>query len=949
MSELKHYGVPRRSGRYPWGSGDDGYQRNAPLKAKVDELRKKGYSEIQIAKDLGFDSTTKFRAEMSLEKAAQRKADSAFALRLKEKGYSNIEIGKRMGINESSVRSLLDPIIRERSLVTEKTVEILKQQVDAKKYIDVGAGSENQLGITRTKLNTAIADLQNNGYKISYIKEEQLGTGKYTSIKVLTKKDVPYSEIYAHRSEIQMVTDWSNDGGKTYKKLAPPVNISKDRVMIRYAEEGGKDQDGVIEIRRGVEDLSLGGKNYAQVRIAVDGTHFLKGMAIYADDLPEGVDIRFNTNKPAGTPMLGPKDNTVLKVQEVGKANPFNSEIKQNEYTSKDGKKKLSAINIVNEEGDWDEWSRTLSSQVLSKQSPKLAKQQLDLAFAQKKQEYDECISLTNPTVKKKLLQEFADDCDSSAVHLKAAAMPRQSNSVILPSTKIKPTEIYATKYDDGESVILIRHPHGGIFEIPELKVNNKNPDLKAQFGDIRDAVVIHPSVAKKLSGADFDGDTVLVIPNKNKLFKTSPSITPPSIESLRDFDPKEAYPGYPGMKKMTKENKQMEMGKISNLITDMTIKGADQDEIARAVKHSMVVIDAEKHGLNYRQSFEDFNIAQLKAIYQGGATKGASTLISKSKSQIRIEKRKENYKIDKETGKKIWEKTNDEYSYIKDPDNPKKRLYIRYEKKDTYTVNPKTGKKIYDIDYDKPYLVDPVTKEKRNLPPGAKIVTQKKTTTSTQMYEVDDAFKLSSGTRMENIYAEYANSLKILGDKARKELANTPNLEYSPSARKTYAPQVESLLSSLNIAKRNSPLERRAQLVANKIVSLKRDSNPDLSMADLRKIKGQALAEARNRVGAKKQTIKITPLEWEAIQAGAISDSVLKQILDNADNDMVKKYATPRKKNVLTSSKLDKARAMFKRGYTQSQIADVLGVSTNTLMAELDLDRVKNEEGGGS
>lgn len=942
MSELKHYGVPRRSGRYPWGSGDDGYQRNAPLKAKVNELRKSGYSETQIAKDLGFDSTTKLRSEISLENAAQRKADAAFALRLKEKGVSNVEIGERMGINESSVRSLLNPVMKERALVTEQTAEMLKQQVESKKYIDVGAGVENQLGITRTKLNTAISDLQNNGYKISYVKVEQLGTGKNTSIKVLTKEDVPYSEIYKNKADIQTVTDWSNDGGKTYKAPQPPVNISKDRIMVRYAEEGGKDQDGVIEIRRGVEDLSLGNKNYAQVRIAVDGTHYLKGMAIYADDLPEGVDIRFNTNKPLGTPMVGPKDNTVLKPQEVGKANPFNSEIRQNEYIDSNGKKRLSAINIVNEEGDWDEWSRTLSSQVLSKQTPKLAKQQLDLALKQKQEEFEEYSSLTNPTVKKQLLEAFGDECDSAAVHLKAAAMPRQSNSVILPSTKIKPTEIYATKYNDGESVILIRHPHGGIFEIPELKVNNKNPDLKSQFGDIRDAVVIHPSVAKKLSGADFDGDTVLVIPNK----KQGGFAIAPSLKGLKDFDPKESYPGYPGMKKMSPENKQMEMGKISNLITDMTIKGADPDEIARAVRHSMVVIDAEKHNLNYQQSYKDNNIAQLKIIYQGGATKGASTIISRAKSQIRVDKRKEDYKIDKLTGKKIWQKTGEEYAYIKDPNNSKNRIYVRYPRKDTYTINPETGRKIYDIDYDNPYIVDAVTKQRKPVPSGAKIITEKKTTKSTQMYETDDAFKLSSGTTMENIYADYANSLKILGDKARKESANTPNLEYSPSARKTYAPQVESLMASLYIAKSNSPLERRAQLVANKAVSLRKAANPDLTVADLRKIKGQELAKARERVGAKKQSINITPLEWEAIQAGAISNSVLTQILSNANMDLVKQYATPRGKKTLTSAKLDRARAMFARGYTQAQIADALGVSTTTLMSALDL---KTKEEGGN
>ena len=941
MSELKHYGTPRKSGRYPWGSGDDAYQRNAPLKAKVNELRKQGFSETDIAKNLGFKSTGELRSKISLEKASQRKADAAFALRLKEKGYSNVEIGKRMKINESSVRNLLDPVMQERALVTEKTVDMLKKQVEDKKYIDIGAGVENQLGISRTKLNTAIFDLQNDGYKVSYIQVEQLGTGKKTSIKVLTKEDVPYSEIYKNKADIQTVTDWSNDGGKTYKAPQPPANISKDRVMVRYAEEGGKDQDGVIEIRRGVEDLSLGNKNYAQVRIAVDGTHYLKGMAIYADDLPDGIDIRFNTNKPLGTPMLGPKDNTVLKPQEVGKVNPFNSEIRQNEYTDKSGKQRLSAINIVNEEGDWNEWSRTLSSQVLSKQTPRLAKQQLDLALKQKQEEFEEYSSLTNPTVKKQLLEAFGDDCDSSAVHLKAAAMPRQSNSVILPSTKIKPTEIYATKYNDGESVILIRHPHGGIFEIPELKVNNKNPDLKSQFGDIRDAVVIHPSVAKKLSGADFDGDTVLVIPNK----KPGGFIVAPSLKSLKDFDPKESYPGYPGMKKMSPENKQMEMGKISNLITDMTIKGADSDEIARAVRHSMVVIDAEKHGLNYQQSFKDNNIAQLKIIYQGGATKGASTIVSRAKSEIRIDKRKEEYKIDPLTGKKIWEKTNEEYSYIKDPNDSKKRIYVRYPKKDTYTINPETGRKIYDIDYDNPYIVDTVTKQRKPVPSGVNIIREKKTSKSTQMYETDDAFKLSSGTTMENIYASYANSLKILGDKARKEAANTPNLEYSPSARKAYAPQVESLMSKLYDAKSNSPLERRAQLVANKAVSLKKEANPDLTVADLRKIKGQELTKARERVGARKQSIKITPLEWEAIQAGAISNSVLTQILSNTNMKLVKQYATPRSNKKLSAAKLDRARAMFNRGYTQAQIAEALGVSTNTLMSVIDLNA--NEEGG--
>jgi len=874
MAEIKHIGIKRRSGRYPWGSGEDGYQRNSSFREKVNELKKQGLTESQIAEGMGFGKkgTSKLRAEISLEKAAQRKADSAFALRLKDKGYSATEIGKRMNLNESSVRSLLDPVMQERALIIENTANMLRKQVEEKKYLDVGKGIENQAGVTRTKLNTAIAELQKEGYKLQYVDVEQLGTGKITSTKVLTKGDVPYQTLFKERDQIRMINDWSDDGGRSWLGLKPPTNIDPSRVKIRYAEDGGKDMDGVIQLRRGVDDISLGDAKYAQVRIAVGGTHFLKGMAIYSDDLPEGTDILFNTNKSSDVPVYGKKDNSILKPLKDDPDNPFSSTVRQINYTDKDGNTKLSALNIVNEEGAWDDWSRTLSSQMLSKQSPALAKQQLDIALKIRQDEFDEINSLTNPTVKANLLASFADECDSDAVHLKAAAMPRQGNYVILPSTTIKPTEIYAPKYENGENVVLIRHPHGGTFEIPQLKVNNNDPKIKSLFENAKDAVVIHPDVAKKLSGADFDGDTVLVIPNKNKQISTSPS-----IKSLQDFDPKLSYPGYEGMKRITSGNKQTEMGKISNLITDMTIKGASQDEIARAVRHSMVVIDAEKHNLNYKQSFIDNGIAELKTIYQGGPTKGAATLISRAKSQIRVDKRSDSYKIDPQTGKKIFNNTPESY------------------------INKK-----------------------------GKVVERK--TKSTKMYEVDDANELSSGTRMESIYANYANSLKRLGDQARLNLVNTPNLEYSPSARKVYKSEVDSLLSKLTLAISNKPLERQAQFLANKVVSMKREANPDLIPQDLKKIKGQALAEARHRVGARKQSILMSPKEWEAIQAGAISNSVLKQILDNTDLDLVKKYATPRQAKLVSAAKLTKANVLLNRGYTQAEVARMLGLSTTTL-----------------
>lgn len=871
MSELKHEGVPRRSGRYPWGSGDAGDQRNTSFRGQVRKLRKQGLTDEEIWKGMGMKNSSEFRNRISLEKMAQAKADTTMAIRLKEKGYSNVEIGKRMGIPDTTVGNLLNPVLQEKALKIERTMEMLKNQVDQKKYLDVGAGVENQVGVSRTLLNTSVAGLEEKGYKLQYVLTQQLGTNKSTTIKVLTKDDVPYSEVFKNKDKIKTITEWTEDSGRSYLGLEPITNIDSKRISVKFGDEGGADMDGVIQLRRGVPDISLGKSNYAQVRIGVDGTHYLKGMAIYSDNLPEGTDILFNTNKKSEVGKLG-----ALKSITEDPDNPFGSTVRQRKYIDSDGKEKLSAINIVNEEGDWGTWSKTLSGQMLSKQTPALAKQQLEIALKIKKDEFDDYASLTNPTVKKKLLDSFADDCDAEAVHLKAAAMPRQGSHVILPATQLKPNEIYAPNYKDGDTVVLIRYPHGGIFEIPQLTVNNKNKEVNSTLGKPKDAVAIHPSVAKKLSGADFDGDTVLVIPNKSGQIKVSPS-----LKDLADFDPMRYKD--PSMKPIKEQTKQTEMGKISNLITDMTIKGASQDEIARAVKHSMVVIDSQKHQLNYKQSFIDNGIAQLKITYQGGPTKGSATLLSRANSDIRIPRRKEQYKVDPATGKKI---------FIPLPP-------------ETY-VNKK-----------------------------GKVIT--KQTKTKRMYETDDAFSLSSGTRMESIYAEHANALKLLGDKSRKLSVNTPGLKYSPSAKKAYAPQVESLLANLSIAISNSPMERQAQLLANKVLSTKRSANPDLTPAEIKKIKGQALAEARHRVGAKKQSIPITPLEWEAIQAGAISDSTLKQILNNTDLKLIKQYATPRLKNGISPAKLSKARLLFDRGYPQSEIAEMLGVSTTLLMNSLE------------
>ena len=656
---LEHYGVLRRSGRYPWGSGGPENASNKGFLDYVAEMRKQGISDVDIAKGMGI-TTTQLRAASSIAKNETKQADIAMAQRLKDKGMSNSAIGQRMGKNESSVRALLAPGAKDKAEVLTATSKMLKDQIAEKKFLDIGTGVEQHIGVSETKLKTAVAELQEQGYKVHYVKVAQLGTGKQTTVKVLTAPDISYSEVYKNRDNIKQFTEFSEDGGRSFLGLMPPLSVSSKRIAITYADQGGSAADGVMYIRRGVEDISIGSNRYAQVRMMVDGTHYLKGMAVYKDDMPPGVDVIFNTSKSnTGNKHDAMKELKKTKEGEVDPDNPFGAVVRQRiSLDPKTGKPFVtSAMNIVGtkegsgEEGSWDTWSRNLPSQFLSKQSPTLAKGQLDVTFERKKKEFDEILGMTNPVVRKKLLESFADDVDSSAVHLKAAALPRQSTHVILPLNSMKENEVYAPNFKNGERVALVRFPHGGTFEIPELTVNNNHPQAKKLLGRTADAIGINTKVAQRLSGADFDGDTVLVIPNDKGHVKSTPA-----LEKLKGFDPQSAYPGYEGMPKMNARTKGVEMGVVSNLITDMTIRGASTDEMARAVKHSMVVIDAEKHGLNYKQSAIDNGISQLKAKYQGSSRSGASTLISRASAEVRVPNRKE--RIDPATGKKIFTPT---------------------------------------------------------------------------------------------------------------------------------------------------------------------------------------------------------------------------------------------------------------------------------------------------
>ena len=907
IDELMHYGMPRRSGRYPWGSGKDPYQHSGDFLSRVDELSKKGLSEKDIADHFGL-TTSQLRIQKSLAKDERRTLEVDTAKGLRDKGYSLNEIAKMMGYNnDSSVRSLLNEHSEARMKEAKNTAEFLKKQVKEKGMIDVGTGVERELGISKEKLKEALYILELEGYNTFGGGVPQVNNpGKQTNLKVLCPPDTPYktiidangkekkvsSAIYDYEN-VHSITEYtSHDSGKTFDTFKYPASMDSKRLAIRYAEDGGIQKDGLIEIRRGVDDLNLGNSHYAQVRIMVDGTHYIKGMAVYSDDLPKGVDVMFNTNKTKDKSKM-----EVLKPIKDDPDNPFGSLIKaggQSYYTDKNGNKQLSLINKRAEEGDWGDWADKLPSQFLSKQNLQLVKQQLGIAAADKKAEFDEIMSLTNPTVKKALLKSFSDDCDSAAVHLQAAALPRQKYQVILPVPSLRDNEIYAPNYKDGETVALVRYPHGGLFEIPILTVNNRQADAKKMIGpNAKDAVCINSKIAERLSGADFDGDTVMVIPTGGKVRISSK----PPLKALEGFDPKMEYPERPGMKYM--RNTQTEMGKISNLITDMTLLGANDDELARAVKHSMVVIDAEKHKLDYKKSEADNNIAALKKRYQGHTDEngnykeGAGTLISRAKSQQSVLKRQGSPIIDPETGKQSW-KLADE---------------LEYDKK---VVNKKTGE----------VTTKRVTKTQR----------------STKMAETDDAYTLVSKTRnpKELAYADYANQMKALANQARKVMVNTPDIKYNPDAKAKYSREVDSLNAKCNVALKNAPRERQAQTMANAIVQAKVKDNPDMTAKEKKKAGQQALDKMRRQVGAKRELVNITDKEWEAIQAGAISTNKLKTILDNADMDRVKQLATPRSTLSLSPAKEARINSLRASGYTNAQIAQTLGVSTSTIIKYL-------------
>ena len=931
---LMQSGVKRRSGRYRFGSGETPYQhepwftwgKNEWLNQYWD-YEEQGLTNKQIAEKFGMSPTAlkaKYSNAVNNERIKMISGNEA----LIQAGYLNrSERARMMGVNESTIRSLENSISRERTERARKTADTLKEQVDRLGPIDISTGAETQLGVSKAKLKQAVKILEDEGYEVYTGRNEQItNQGKFTTVTALcppgtghmNKNGKLVSDVVYHPEELHLIDIQNNltrpdmtsdDGGKTFRKAFQyPASMDSKRVFIRYGDQGGTENDGTIEIRPGVADLSLGESNYAQVRILVDGDKYMKGMAHYMDpktavDIPEGYDVVYNTRKPSGT-----APEKVFKAISKDPDNPFGSLIKENggqsTYTDPvTGEKKLSLINKRADEGDWDEWADKLPSQFLAKQRKELVTKQLNLSIAEKQEELDTIMSLDNPTLKKQFLLDFAQGADKAAVTLKAAALPGQKYKVILPVNTLSDQECYCPEYDNGTKLALIRFPHGGTFEIPILTVNNRNPEGKAKLGtNAIDGIGINHNNAERLSGADFDGDTVLIIPNADK----QNILSTPKLKGLEGFDPEAQY-GYGDIdiskkKIMTERYKQIQMGIVTNLLMDATMAGATDDEKAAITRHSMVVIDAVKHELDYTRSYKDNNIDFLKKKYQGhydldGEWKesGASTIITRAKNETTVPKTQGDPHIDPETGELVYK--------------PKSKVII----------DVSTGEKKEVPD---PYYVDKNGKKH--------YYTQK----TTQMDAVKDARLLISDTQnpIEVAYAEYANALKAMANTARKESTKDLKLVYNPEAAKEYADVIDVLKNKIVRATANKPLERAAQREARIVSEAKFKLDDSLTEKDKGKIRQQALTAARLKYGAERYSIDVSDREWEAIQAGAISDNMLRQIMQYADTDKLKERAMPRPTVALSDAKISLIRSMSNSNYTIAQIAERLGISSSTV-----------------
>lgn len=939
---LKHYGVKRKSGRYPWDPSLH-LPKNYKFIEDRDEMKKRGLSDNEIAKQMGL-STTVYRSKVTIAKEELKQYNMQRISKLQSEGMIIDDIAKTIGTTGQTVRNYLDEIknpnksARAQRVQTEAVAQTLEDAVKRSKYIDVGKGVEIQMGISKEKLKSGLNALVESGeYEVHNLRIAQVtDKNNSTPVKVLTKKGVERSEIYKNMDKVRPVEEFAINGdARMFQQMERPKSIGWDRVHIRYAipegqkghgtNDDGAMMDGAMFLRPGVKDLNLGKASYAQVRIAVGDTHYLKGMALYGTEemfkgIPKGTDIIFNTNKTAnktpqevlkelkknpegGAPIDGPnpfgatvkRQNTLIDakgnpVYKLGVKDRFGNKVPQ-----------IGSVNIVNEEGDWGSWSKALSAQFLSKQPTTVVHERLKATMKQVQDEYESIQKVTNPVIKKQLMESFVSDLESKQVHMKAAAPKGFQGHVILPVPDMKENEVYAPNYKNGEKVVLIRYPHGGRFEIPELTVNNNSVARKMISKDSPDAIGIHPKVASKMSGADFDGDTAYVIPNNKGKFKSRDS-----LKELKNFDPN-MYADKPGtFTPITKRYQQTLMGVVSNLITDMTLQGAPSNEIARAVKHSMVVIDAEKHKLNYKRSAEENGIDALMKRYMTHVDKVKYGDLERYNPKTR--------RVDK----------------VIDPDKLKKDLTPGKEYTSASTIISRHKQSVITDGY-QVEVPDPKSKSG-----GTKMVWRnKKETYLVNMVKDANVFLGPNATKTEHHYADYINELKAFKNKVDSEMSGIKMPARDPKAAKIYAEEVLSMKDKVNQVKINRIKERQAQRMAevsSKAEIARRSEDEVLKKDEISRIKQQALNKARSMVGAERTPVTITDDEWDAVQSNAVSGTLLKELVSFMDDSQLKSLATPRANKQMTDARKSKAKALLANGYTIAQVAEALGVSSSTI-----------------
>lgn len=1074
---ISHYGKAHDenppgpgSGRYPWGSGNRKHQHEWDLKSRIEKYEASGMSDSTIAKELGLYQLD-FKGNPKLDangnplgsskrlKAVRQIATNAVKMDEGEevawylgttnpqtgKAYTYTEIARILyndPVKESKVRSIWKTYQTGNQNKVTQVVEALKERVAQSKYIDVGSGTELQFddpnglhGISSERLDTALEMLQIEGYTVAKVDLQQVTGKNKTTFKVLAAPGTTQGDIYKHMLEIEEI----NGVGGIHNKaiidgVKPPVAIDLSRVAIKYAEQGGTEQDGLIQIRAvkdangnlvaAAPDLSLGNARYGQIRIAVNGgkecitednptgLKYIKGMAVYSEDIPDGFDILVNSNKSqAKGPQKALKD-----LGDINERDPFGSAVVQTQYIDPTtGKRMQSAINFVGSkpddmhvEGSWSNWNKNLASQFLAKQPLGLIQQQLNIKMQTSESELKDIMALNNPAVKKKLLQDFADQCDASAADLKAAPIPGQSVKVLLPCKTLKDSECYCPSMDNGSTVAIVRFPHEGPWEIKVAKVNNGNEEGKKMFGNGQDAIGINHNSASILSGADFDGDTGVVIPmtkrnSKGELVKVNDISTWEQLgrdvqKQMEGFDPTEKYStdnprfskmvdkhGHPTYHVETEEEKQMNMGIVANLMTDMVQKGCqDPVELGNVTKFNQVVIDGHKHELNVDQAKQDLHIDEYHLKYQGKVQGGASTILSRAKSPVEINERrpfsgyinpetgnrvrngvdiKTGVKVDNAvkvtngintlTGEKVWEDTGKQervnekvrvpapQGYVwKDPNTGKEHSNYKYMRdpngKEVYQT--KTGSIYKDEDgyyqYDKGKLREDGTPNYVWIKGALK---DKKTTIKKMDYYSDARELMSKDhpSEVEKVYADYANHQKALANRARKEIFNAGTIKKNKEAREKYAPEVESLSKKLYLAQTNSYMERQAQLCATSMMNAWYQDHRNASKDKVKKQKTQAMNAARQALGAGGKQIKFTEKEWEAVNAGAISESMLNQILRKADKENYTRLATPKAKRI-SDSTIDRIKELYsgKNGkqYSIPEIAAYTGYSLATI-----------------